>query len=52
MSALSERTRLGLEILGAGAALGIASDALLRVTPWGLNALRRPPGSCAGGASP
>jgi len=39
MSALSERTRLGLEILGAGAALGIAGDALLRVTPWGLNAL-------------
>jgi uncharacterized protein DUF4153 len=38
MSALSEKTRLGLEILTAGAALGIAADALLRATPWGLNA--------------
>ena len=39
MSAVSGRTRLGLEILGAGAALGIASDGLLRAIPWGLNAL-------------
>jgi len=36
---LSARTRLGLEILGAGAALGVAGDALLRAIPWGLNAL-------------
>src|SRR3989441_2097812 len=39
MSAVSGRTRLGLEILGAGAALGVAGDALLRAVPWGLNAL-------------
>jgi hypothetical protein len=39
MSAVSGKTRLGLEILGAGAALGIAGDALLRAVPWGLNAL-------------
>jgi hypothetical protein len=39
MSALSGRTRLGLEILGAGVALGIAGDGLLRAMPWGLNAL-------------
>src|SRR3989454_5306691 len=39
MSAVSGRTRLGLEILGAGAGLGIAGDALLRAVPWGLNAL-------------
>src|SRR2546430_11840845 len=38
MSALSEKTRLGLEILGAAAALAIAGDTLLRATPWGLNA--------------
>src|SRR4029077_8411367 len=30
---------LGLEILGAGAALGVAGDTLLRAVPWGLNAL-------------
>jgi len=36
---VSARTRLGLEILGAGAALGVAGDALLRAMPWGLNAL-------------
>jgi hypothetical protein len=36
---VSDRTRLGLEILGAGAALGVAGDALLRALPWGLNAL-------------
>src|SRR5207247_8685627 len=39
MSAISGRTRLGLEILGAGAALGIWGDVLLRAVPWGLNAL-------------
>ena len=39
MSAVSGRTRLGLEILGAGAALGVAGDTLLRAVPWGLNAL-------------
>ena len=39
MSAISGRTRLGLEILGAGAALGVAGDTLLRAVPWGLNAL-------------
>ncbi len=39
MSAISGRTRLGLEILGAGAALGVAGDVLMRAVPWGLNAL-------------
>ena len=39
MSTVSDRTRLGLEILGAGAALGIWGDVLLRAVPWGLNAL-------------
>jgi len=39
MSAVSGKTRLGLQILGASAALGIAGDALLRAVPWGLNAL-------------
>ena len=34
----SERTRLGLGILAAGASLGIVGDALLRVEPWGVNA--------------
>src|SRR2546428_488610 len=38
MSALSEKTRLGLEILGPAAPLPIAGDTLLRATPWGLNA--------------
>jgi uncharacterized protein DUF4153 len=33
------RTALGLEILGAAAALGVAGDVLLRAMPWGLNAL-------------
>jgi hypothetical protein len=36
---ISARTRLGLEILGAATALGVAGDALLRATPWGLNGL-------------
>lgn len=39
MNALTERTRLGLEVLGAATVLGIAGDTLLRVMPWGLNAL-------------
>ena len=39
MSAVSGKTRLGLEILAAGAGLGVAGDALLRAMPWGLNAL-------------
>src|SRR5690349_23908564 len=39
MSAISGRTRLGLEILAAGAGLGLAGDTLLRAVPWGLNAL-------------
>jgi len=39
MSAVSGRTRLGLEILGAGAGVGVAGDALLRAVPWGLNAM-------------
>jgi hypothetical protein len=38
MSGESKRTKLGLEILGAAAALGVAGDALLRTVPWGLNA--------------
>src|SRR5437660_404333 len=38
MSALTERTRLGMEVLATGVVLGIAGDALLRATPWGLNA--------------
>ncbi len=36
---VSARTRIGLEILAAGAGLGVAGDALLRAMPWGLNAL-------------
>jgi hypothetical protein len=39
VSAVSGKTRLGLEILAAGAGLGIAGDALLRAVPWGLNAM-------------
>ncbi len=39
MSAPSQQTRLGLEVLTVSAALGIGADALLRATPWGLNAL-------------
>ena len=38
MSAVSERTRLGLHILAAGTLAGILGDALLRAAPWGLNA--------------
>ncbi len=39
MSAVSERTRLALAVLGAAIALGVAGDVLLRATPWGLNVL-------------
>lgn len=35
--ALTQRTRLGLEIAGAGVIAGIVGDALLRAMPWGLN---------------
>ena len=34
---MSDRTRVGLGILGAAAALGVLGDLLLRETPWGLN---------------
>ena len=34
---MGERTRLGLELLGAAVALGVLGDVLLRATPWGLN---------------
>ena len=34
---MGDATRLGLGILAAAAALGVAGDALLRETPWGLN---------------
>ena len=34
---MSERTRLGLGILGAASLLGLSGDLLLRATPWGLN---------------
>ena len=35
--ALTQRTRLGLEIAGLGLVAGIIGDALLRAMPWGLN---------------
>ncbi|HZI19539.1 MAG TPA: DUF4153 domain-containing protein [Pyrinomonadaceae bacterium] len=34
---MSEKTRLGLWVLGVGLTLGLAGDVLLRATPWGLN---------------
>jgi uncharacterized protein DUF4153 len=37
VNALTQRTKLGLEIAGMGAVAGIAGDALLRAMPWGLN---------------
>jgi len=37
MNALGDRTRLGLEILAAAAAVGLLADTLLRATPWGVN---------------
>jgi hypothetical protein len=39
MNSVSSRTRLGLDILGVALVAGVAGDALLRATPWGLNAL-------------
>ena len=38
MNVLTQRTKLGLEIAGAGVVAGITGDALLRAMPWGLNA--------------
>ena len=38
MSAVSDRTRLGLHILGVAAVMGALGDALLRAVPWGVNA--------------
>lgn len=37
MTALTQRTKLGLEIAGAGVVAGITGDLLLRAMPWGLN---------------
>jgi hypothetical protein len=37
VNALTQRTRLGLEIAVAGIAAGITGDTLLRAMPWGLN---------------
>lgn len=34
---MNDKTKTGLEILGAAALLGVFADALLRQTPWGLN---------------
>ena len=34
---MSERTKLGLGVLGTAAVLGLLGDLLLRATPWGLN---------------
>ena len=34
---VDDRTKTGLEILEAAILLGVLGDALLRVTPWGLN---------------
>jgi hypothetical protein len=36
---MTERTRLGLDVLCAGLLLGVLGDALLRESPWGLNVL-------------
>jgi hypothetical protein len=35
---MSDKTKLGLRILGAALLLGILGDALLRTGPWGINA--------------
>lgn len=51
MSTLSAKTRLGLEILGAAALLGIAGDQLLRGMPWGLNAFLGTAGLTAAGVA-
>lgn len=34
---MGEKTRLGLEVLGASLVLGVLGDTLLRATPWGIN---------------
>lgn len=34
---MSDKTRLGLGIVGAGLLLGLLGDALLRAVPWGIN---------------
>lgn len=39
MNAVTEKTRLGLGILGAALVLGVLGDAILRPAPWGLNVL-------------
>lgn len=36
---ITQKTKLGLEVLGAALLLGILGDALLRATPWGINFL-------------
>lgn len=36
---MSNRTKLGLNVVGAALLLGVLGDALLRETPWGLNVL-------------
>src|SRR5947209_4654482 len=38
-SRMSDRTRLGLDVLETALLLGVLGDALLRATPWGLNVL-------------
>lgn len=38
-SVMKDRTRRGLDVLQAALILGVAGDALLRATPWGLNLL-------------
>jgi len=38
MSTVSDRTRLGLHVLGVAVLAGVMGDALLRTLPWGLNA--------------
>jgi uncharacterized protein DUF4153 len=51
VSAVSGKTRLGLEILAAAAVLGIAGDQLLRAMPWGLNAFLGTAGLTASGVA-
>jgi len=36
---MNEKSRLGLGVIDAALVLGVVGDALLRVTPWGLNVL-------------
>lgn len=36
---MNEKSRLGLGVMDAALVLGVLGDALLRVTPWGLNVL-------------